>query len=58
VKNYENGPFVASVKIGFKAKTKKVSQDTVASSYKIFYLVKNENIYQMKKNGLVNLFSS
>ena len=35
--DYENGPFVASVKIGLKAKTKQKSQNAVILSYKIFF---------------------
>ena len=37
----KNGSFVASVKIGIKAKIKKKGQDTVTASYKIFFLIKN-----------------
>ncbi len=53
----ENGPFVTSVKIGLKAKTKK-GQDAVTSSYKIFFLVNNEIIYLMQITGLVGIFYS
>ena len=56
--DYENGPFVASVKIGLKAKTKKKVQDNVTSSYKLFFLVKNGIINLIQKTGLFNLFSS
>jgi len=38
---HENSPFVASVKIGLKDKTKKnEGQDTVTPSYKTFFIVK------------------
>ena len=52
---------MASVKgsqndIGLKdTKIKNKCQDDVKSSYKIFFLVKNEVIYLMQKNGLVYL---
>ena len=41
------------LKKGLKAKTKKMSQHAVASSYKNFFLIKNEIIYLMRKSGLV-----
>ena len=56
-KDYENGPFVASVKIGIRAKTKKIGQDSVTPSYKIFFLINYEIIYLTQKNELVYHFS-
>jgi len=49
---------VASVEIGFKVKTKKEAQDTITSSNKTFFFVKNEITYLIKKTGPVELFSS
>jgi hypothetical protein len=37
---------------------KKIEKDAVTSSYKIFFLIKNEIIYLMQKTGLVYYFSS
>ncbi len=48
--------FVAFVEIGSKAKTKKEGQNTVTSSCKIYFLVKNDIIYLMQKNGLLTIF--
>ena len=49
--------FVASVKIGLKDKKEEV-QDIITSSYKIFFLLKNQIIYLIQETGLVYHFSS
>jgi len=54
-KGYENGPFVASVKIGIKAKQKKKVK--ITPSYKIFVLIDDKIIYLTQKNELVYHFS-
>ena len=48
--------FLISVQIGLKAKVKKDGQDHVISSFKKYFLVKNEIIYLISKNGLFDPF--
>ena len=50
------GPFVASVKIGLKDKTKKKVKMLLLHHIKFFFLVKVEMIYLIQKNELVYLF--